>query len=111
MARQSKGALFGQGAMGGISSYLDMLMMQKMGLFGDQGSPPQQGKGLPPDRMIGPKLTPAVEAMGNPPMAPPRQRVQTFGGTQNSLFPKKDDDEDLYGVTSSLGFGLRRPRR
>ena len=104
MARQGKGALFGQGAMGGISSALDMLLMQKMGFFGDQGSPPQQGEGLPPDRMIGPKLTPAVEAMGNTPMAPPLQSAQQAN-------VDLEDPNSLWNVTPGAGWKLGRPLR
>ena len=97
MARQSKGALFGQGAMGGIGSALDMLLMQKMGLFGGQGKPPQQGEGLPPDRMIGPQRIPPMEAMGNSPMAPPPPPPPKQGtGASRSLF-QMENEEPLFG--------------
>ena len=104
MAMRGKGALFGAGAAAGGADLMQMLLMQKLGLIGTQGTPPQQGQELPPERMVGPQRIPPVEAMGNTPMAPSPSRPRALAD--------KDDPHGLDNFTPGVGLsGYGRRRR
>lgn len=96
MAMRGKGALFGAGAAAGGADLMQMLLMQQLGLIGNQSSPSQQeGQELPPERMVGPQRIPPVEAMGNTPMAPSPSRPRALAD--------KDDPYGLYNFTPGVG--------